>query len=767
MNEPPGPSPAEGGCPTYDTLRAFAHGQVAEDLVLQIVAHLYTQCCPRCSELLLAMPETTASVFAPATPSLPVVPERPTDDVKLATASAQQNGYQPLRLGRYSIRGQVGKGGFGTVYAAHDGELGRDVAVKVPFARRFTALEQEQAAAEARLHASLDHPNIVPIYDVGRTEEIPFFFVSKLIVGQDLGTRLREGRPGIRESAELLLPLAGALAHMHGRGLVHRDVKPRNILLDEEGKPYLADFGLAMRCLPPGEGGSEDNLIAGTLAYMSPEQARGETRRIDRRTDLYALGVVLYEMLTGEKPFRGDGVAGLRHKILNEEPPAPATLEPGVPADLEAICQKAMAKDVDRRYQDAGHLAEDLRRFLADEPLRHAGRVSPGGWAWWWLRRHRGLVAASTVAVAAGILTLVLALLLAFRPPATASPLPPDGVTRAIVTVQTEPPGGRVCYYPLDETTGVPQPEKAVRAKAGEPVEIARGHYLVVAALGDRFHEVFRLVPGGKDGGLSGPFRHRRFKLIDGVLHLETIVLPKAAVAEGMCLFPGGNAFSTNATLPRIDKAGQLVFPRQTLRQPSFYLDLGEVRADTYHDWLHGQDAGQLPLEGDPTHPAVGVTWDHAIAFAEWSGKRLPDEMEYEYAARRCGKARFPWGDSEEPLKTKWILGPVGKPAYDRLEEVGQPAVTGLYSNVGEWTSSWAGEVPGGDPSIPPSMMRVARGAPMSVLEGKQAIPPVVGDPSDRIALRYTDKLPGLGFRCARSAKPRWEAQDFGGPAGR
>src|SRR5581483_5222727 len=209
-------------------------------------AHLYMHRCSRCGELLLAMPETTGSALAPP-PARP--PEPPTEAARLrppASPSPEPPAEpRPLRLGRYTIRHQVGKGGFGTVYAAQDEELGRLVAVKVPYAHRLSAGEQQQATAEARLHASLDHPNIVPIYDVGHTDEIPCFFVSKLIAGKDLAARIQEARPPFREAAEMLLFLAGALAHMHERGLVHRDVKPRNILVDEAGVPYLADFGLA------------------------------------------------------------------------------------------------------------------------------------------------------------------------------------------------------------------------------------------------------------------------------------------------------------------------------------------------------------------------------------------------------------------------------------------------------------------------------------------------------------------------------------------
>ncbi len=763
MNDPAGPKPRSGGCPTLETLRAFALGHLGGDDAIEVAAHLYLQRCSRCGDLLLAMPETTASALAP--PPALTVHESPTDAAGLRTAAAPDGREiptepQPLRLGRYVIRHQLGKGGFSTVYAALDEELGRLVAVKVPHAHRLSRREQEQAREEARLHASLDHPNIVPIYDVGTSGNIPCYFVSKLIAGQDLAERIKESRPGYREAAALLLPLAEALAHLHGRGLIHRDVKPRNVLLDQAGTPYLADFGLAMPPLP--EGAEEELLLAGTLAYMSPEQARGEAGRLDRRTDLYSLGVVLYEMLTGTRPFRG-GVAALRHKILQEEPAAPHLLDPGVPRDLEAVCLKLLAKNPAQRYQDAEQVADDLRRFLAGEPPRYARHVGLAERALLWLRRRRALAAG--VAVVA----VLVAVLLALRKPGDRPlPEPAGGVPTAAVTVHTEPPGASVSYFPLDETTGAPQPAKVARAKAGETVEIARGHYLVVAVLGNRFHEVFRLVPGGKGGGMSGPFRHRRWKLIDGVLQLEPIKLAPADVAKDMRLFPGAVNYSANLGEPFLDKAGRLAFRERPLRIPAFYLDTTEVLTRDYHAWLLGEGAGRQPPKQPPDHPAGWVDWDRAVAYAEWLGKRLPDEAEYEYAATACGKARFPWGGARGPLKAgTWAFGRAGQPEQDRLALPGEPAVYGLYSNVAEWTSSWSGQHPERDLTFVPAQHRVVRGGPMSVVRGKVQLPDDVQGPRERFSLPITTEEPGLGFRCARSTRPRLEAKDFVADAGR
>jgi serine/threonine-protein kinase len=271
----------------------------------------------------------------------------------------------PQQIGRYEIRAELGRGGMATVYRAYDPRFTREVAVKV-LPREFLHDAQFRARfeREARTIATLEHPAIVPVYDFGEEDEQPYI-VMRLMTGGSLADRLAHGPLSLLESARIFGRLAPALDRAHSKGVIHRDLKPGNILFDDEDNPYVSDFGIA-KITEASTVYTHSGGIVGTPAYMSPEQARGD-RDIDNRSDIYALGAILYEMLTGRLPYEADTPMGIAVKHITEPPPRVSEARPDLPHDCDAMIQRAMAKSRDNRYPTANGLAEALTAAVSSK----------------------------------------------------------------------------------------------------------------------------------------------------------------------------------------------------------------------------------------------------------------------------------------------------------------------------------------------------------------------------------------------------------------
>lgn len=354
--------------------------------------------CPKCLALFAFADDGDATVLTASPPA-------PGGSAPAAPALAASVRY----FGNYELLEEIARGGMGVVYRARQASLNRTVALKMILAGQFASpADVQRFRTEAEAAANLQHPNIVAIHEVGEHEGRHYFSMD-YVEGKNLGALLKEQGPlPATRAAELAKTLAEAVHYAHQRGTLHRDLKPQNILMDPEGRPRITDFGLAKR-LHAADTLTATGAVMGSPSYMSPEQAQGRNDLVGPASDVYSLGAVLYEILTGRPPFLGDSPMATMNKVMNEEPPRLRSSRSTTPTDLETICLKCLEKDPSRRYPTARALAEDLARFLAGDPVQ-ARPASALRRAVAWSRRHRGVTTAVTAAVLLALVGLAYGL---------------------------------------------------------------------------------------------------------------------------------------------------------------------------------------------------------------------------------------------------------------------------------------------------------------------------------------------------------------------
>lgn len=317
------------------------------------------------------------------------------------SSTAHESPSLPLQVvGDYELLGEVARGGMGVVFRARQRSLGRIVAVKLLIGGHLAGeTARARFREEAAAAATLQHPNIVAIHEIGEHEGLPYFSMD-LVDGQTLAALVREGPLPAPRAARYVALTARAIAYGHQQGILHRDLKPSNVLVDAFDQPKVTDFGLAKRLAGSTPDLTLTGQVLGTPAYSAPEQAR-DTNSATHRSDIYSLGALLYHLLTGRAPFQADSLEAVLRQVASEEPVAPRRLNPSLSRDVENVCLKCLEKEPSQRYATAAELADDLDRFLAQEPV-HARPVGPVARVWRWSRRHR--LVASLIA----ILTLTL-----------------------------------------------------------------------------------------------------------------------------------------------------------------------------------------------------------------------------------------------------------------------------------------------------------------------------------------------------------------------
>ncbi len=679
---------------------------------------------------------------------------------------------KPTQFGKYEILEEVGRGGFAVVYRARDTELNRIAALKVlhpqlttdhKFVKRFYR--------EAKAAAQFDDSRIVTIYDIGE-EAGQNYLAMEFLPGQPLNQLIESGPLLGEQAVAIVEQIAGALDLIHEYGLVHRDVKPGNIMVNDTGQATLLDFGIVRAA-------KETRLttaatVLGTPEYMAPEQAEmEETAKIDWRADIYALGIVAYELLVGRPPFIGKSPTAILHKHVYEPPPAPSTLNPDMPAGLEPILLKSLAKGRDKRFQQAGAFATALRRaILAESQIREqAARIAPlyaqlqavAGWKDWaevlvlggqiqtlapgyrdvpelmeqareHLRRPSPRVPIPIWGwVIGGMVAVMLAVILSIVVgKSVATPSPTETPTITLTHTPTSTP----------TRTLTPTPTLTPTLAPGDTQTRPTDEMVMVYVPGDTFqmgsseNEIDDLFAQCEEQGNDKC--ERSWYEDQSPQHIVTL-----------------NAFWLDQT--EITNAQFAAFLNNRGNQTEGGVTWLELESD--YALIEQTGDEYRPKSGYADHPVIEVSWYGADAYCRWAGAQLPTEAQWEYAAKGTQGHTYPWGDIFDGTRVNFcdVNCTYDRRTIDYNDGYERTAPVGSYQdgaswcnaldmagNVWGWTSDWYSDYPSEPQTNPTGPVegesKVLRGGSFDNSKSIHA--------SRRAYIIPRDRASNIGFRC-------------------